>query len=135
MVNTGKKLPYIAFQYPRRAGMVFTNSIRKGLKPTHRLMNAFFVSARERLASKSLVEKWIKQLIDGVMQDPIPHRRFVYLAGLRVGDGKHMIASMLIRSVLQVDVETDNVIEKMQGKLLDILLFGFAQNEVSPSRK
>jgi tRNA(Glu) U13 pseudouridine synthase TruD len=135
MVNTGKKLLNIAFQYPAGLGVVLADLISEALEAVHRLMNAFFVSARERLASERLVEKRIEQSINRMVKHSVPYSRLMDLAGLRVRNGKHMIAAVLVSMFSQIFVEVNNIIQKMERELLDVSLLRLAQDKLPPSGK
>lgn len=110
MINIGKKLFNVAFQDPASFGIVFTNNIRVFAEFIDSFMRAFFVSARIGIGNESFIEKWIKNSVNGVMQQAISHAGFVDVSGFWIIAFESLITAVIIGMMEKIAVQWKNII-------------------------
>lgn len=98
-------------------------------------MRAFVVTARVRIGDPRAVEEGIEDAVDRVMEKPVAHRGFVYVARLRIGNLESVIEAMLVCSSGKILMQLNNVVHKRMLKFLHVLFLALAGKEFSPGRE
>jgi len=96
VVDTGKKLADVAFEYPGCAGVVFGYLIGKMPKLVHCSVRALSYAAGIGVRYKRTVKVRIQDSIYGMVQKPISNRGFVYIAGFWVGNFEVLVPAVAV---------------------------------------
>ena len=68
MINVCKELSDIAFQDPYGAGVILPRLVCKRAETVEGLVHSFMFPAGEGIGDEFLVEIWVKDTIDGVVE-------------------------------------------------------------------
>lgn len=96
LVNRSKELPNITFERPHSPGMVARSLASEASEAVEGFMDSFIISARIRISDKQSVEKRIEDAVNGSMDYPVSHSRFMDISWLRVRDIESLVARMTI---------------------------------------
>jgi len=135
VVNAGKEFFNIAFQYPAGFGVVFADFKGNRTKPIQRFVSSFANSAGKRIGDKDFIKKRVKFAVNGVMNQPVPHARFVDISRLGVGNIKGLIAAVFIGMMNQVLMQRYYIVHQVKGKFLNVFFLSLPFQKLLPSLK
>ncbi len=110
MVDVRKKLSDIALQDPCGSCVIMRHDTSIITKAVDGAMRALAPAAGIRVEDEFLVEIWVENPIDGVMQEPVAYGRFVDISWLWVADLKSPVRTVSVRFVRKVAVESKDVV-------------------------
>ncbi len=113
MVNRGKELFNITFQYPAGACVVVAHFLRKRLETHECLMCTLPHTTGIRVSDERVVEECVEHSMDSVVQKSVAHRGFVDVAGFGVGNIEGVVATMRVCFVFKVCVKCENIIDEV----------------------
>ena len=102
MIDIREKLSDVAFQNPASSGVVSADFIRELAKSVNRLMRPLLNSAGIGISDEYLVEKRIKNPINGVMQKSVANRCFVNISRLGIVDFERLITAVFLGMIEKV---------------------------------
>ena len=71
--------------------------------------------------------------MDSMMQQPIPHGRFVDFARLWIVNAEIGISTVTVRAVHQIQMQIRDLVPEMEHELLHIFLLSFPSDKLLPS--
>ena len=77
----------------------------KFIEPINRFVRAFVDTARIRIVNKTLVENWIQNAVNGVVQNSIAHPGFVNQTSFGIADIKRVIRTVAIGFIFQLQIQ------------------------------
>lgn len=110
MVNIGKKLPDVAFQNPNGPSMVPRDFSRVKPESINTALHPFVKTARKGVKNKLSVIKRIQGAVNGVVDETVPHARFVNITRFWIVNLKCKIWSMLVCFIFQLMMQRNDVI-------------------------
>jgi hypothetical protein len=135
MIDRGEELSDITFQDPTCTRVIVGYFVRKRAKPIHRLVRPLSDTTGERVGDKYSVEERIELAMKRMMQEPVAHACFMYVARLRIGYLERLVAAMTISAIHEVTMERKDVVHQTRSEFLHIWLFTLAAQEFLPSLK
>lgn len=99
LVNGCEEFSNVALEHPAGAGIIFRYLASEGAKAVHRSVRALPYSAGIGVGDEQSVKEWVEDTIEGVVQEPVAHARFVDVTRLRVANFEMLVRAVLIRSI------------------------------------
>lgn len=113
MINVCKELSYVTLEHPRRACVIPRNFPCKLPKAIHSFVYSFVFTAGVGVVDEQSVKERVELPIDRMMHQAILHGGLMDVTRFGIVDAKCMIWSVLVCSLSQFLVETDNAICQM----------------------
>ncbi len=132
MIHAVEELPNVTLEDEARARAVPPESPRTFFKPRNPLVGAVAHAAGKGGRDERFLEDRVQDRNHGVVQHPVPHRRFVDVPLLRVADVEALVRAVLVGLVFQLAVEAEDVLLKMPLEPHDIGLIPFSPLEGIP---
>ena len=134
VIDAGEKFPDIALECPDGARMIMAGLGRELAKPVDGFVHPLPIPAGKRVGNKYSIEEWIQDAVDGVMQQPIAHARFVDVAQFWIGDVETLIGAVAISAIDQRFMKRDNVIHQVSTEFAHVAFLFLADDELLPSQ-
>ncbi len=110
VIDTIKEFFNVTFQGIARVSVVFTHFSQHFFKCLNSFVCSFANSAGKGIGDKSRFKNRIEYLKQGVMQNPIPHGRFVNVPTFGVVNEKTLVWPVSVYFFLQVAVKLKNIL-------------------------
>jgi len=96
LVNRRKELTHVALEHPDRLRVIARDAVRESAEAVERFVASLVLTARVRTRNEGLIEKWIQQAIERVMEQAVADACFMDAARFRVGDVERLVIGMAV---------------------------------------
>lgn len=110
VVDGVEELPHVALERVARARVVATYGAYDLCNPSHALVCSFAKATGKRRRNECRFENGIEHAEDGMVKHTVTNRRFMNPAHFWIMDPEAFVWSMSVRAVLQISVQTEDVL-------------------------
>ncbi len=135
VINARKKFLNITLQDKTRISVISANLFRYSLQNLHAFMCTESYPARKRSRDESRLKNRVHDRKNRVVQNPVPHRRFVNMTLFGVADIKAHVWAVFVGFILQISMKLKDISFEIPFKLKNIQLAPFIAPKCIPGRE